>query len=116
MNLICFRKGQKGTKLESLEVKNKPHWITSFHMNVFVSYLSLFVFAPLQALKRTFKKLDHDVNIHEFLGARNQTIKGLSNHVAIFQAQLMVCHRRLSCWTNINRSENAEHFTFWKNH
>ncbi|CAN7041884.1 unnamed protein product [Brassica oleracea var. botrytis] len=81
-------------------------------MNVFVSYLSLFVFAPLQALKKTFKKLDHDVNIHEFLGARNQTIKGLSNHVAIFQAQLMVCHRRLRCWTNINRSENAEHFTF----
>ncbi|CDY26727.1 BnaA06g12950D [Brassica napus] len=62
-------------------------------MNVFVSYLSLILFSPLQALKKTFKKLDHDVNIHEFLGARNQTIKGRSNHVAIFQAQLMEFHR-----------------------
>ncbi|KAF8114334.1 hypothetical protein N665_0039s0097 [Sinapis alba] len=63
----------------------------------------------LEALKKTFKKLDHDVNIHDFLGARNQTIEGLSNQVAIFQAQLMECHRRLSCWTNINRIENTEH-------
>ncbi|CAG7869326.1 unnamed protein product [Brassica rapa] len=84
-------------------------------MNVFVSYLSLFLFSPLQALKKTFKKLDHDVNIHEFLGARNQTIKGRSNHVAIFQAQLMEFHRSLRpkvCWTNINKIENAEHLTF----
>ncbi|KAL0699677.1 hypothetical protein Bca4012_055799 [Brassica carinata] len=63
----------------------------------------------LEALKKTFKKLDHDVNIHEFLGARNQIIEGLSNQVAIFQAQLMECHRRLSCWTNIDRVENTEH-------
>ncbi|KAF3496110.1 hypothetical protein DY000_02055065, partial [Brassica cretica] len=63
----------------------------------------------LEALKKTFKKLDHDVNIHEFLGARNQTIEGLSNQVAISQAQLMECHRRLSCWTNIDRIENTEH-------
>ncbi|CAN6980033.1 unnamed protein product [Brassica rapa subsp. trilocularis] len=63
----------------------------------------------LEALKKTFKKLDHDVNIHEFLGARNQTIEGLSNQVAIFQAQLMECHRRLSCWTNIDRIENTDH-------
>ncbi|CAH8357260.1 unnamed protein product [Eruca vesicaria subsp. sativa] len=68
-----------------------------------------FFFARLQALKKTFKKLDHDVNIHEFLGARNQTIEGLSNQVAISQAQLMECHRRLSCWTNIDRIENTEH-------
>ncbi|XP_006416569.2 agamous-like MADS-box protein AGL65 [Eutrema salsugineum] len=63
----------------------------------------------LEGLKKTFKKLDHDVNINEFLGARNQTIEGLSNQVAIFQAQLMECHRRLSCWTNIDRIENTEH-------
>ncbi|CAH2036939.1 unnamed protein product [Thlaspi arvense] len=63
----------------------------------------------LEGLKKTFKKLDHDVNINEFLGARNQTIEGLSNQVAIFQAQLMECHRRLSCWTNIDRIEHTEH-------
>ncbi|WZY98197.1 hypothetical protein YC2023_070532 [Brassica napus] len=65
----------------------------------------------LEALKKTFKKLDHDINIPEFLGARNQTIESLSNQVAIFQAQLMECHRRLSCWTNIDRIENTEHLT-----
>ncbi|KAG2259469.1 hypothetical protein Bca52824_078763 [Brassica carinata] len=70
---------------------------------------SMDCFQQFYALKKTFKKLDHDVNIHEFLGARNQTIEGLSNQVAIFQAQLMECHRRLSCWTNINRIENTEH-------
>ncbi|XP_048638428.1 agamous-like MADS-box protein AGL65 isoform X3 [Brassica napus] len=53
----------------------------------------------LEALKKTFKKLDHDINIPEFLGARNQTI------------ELMECHRRLSCWTNIDRIENTEHLT-----
>ncbi|KAF8104252.1 hypothetical protein N665_0176s0062 [Sinapis alba] len=63
----------------------------------------------LESLKRTFKKLNHDVNIHEFLGERSQTIEGLSNQVAIFQAQLMECHRRLSCWTNIDRLENTDH-------
>ncbi|KAJ0257339.1 Agamous-like MADS-box protein AGL65 [Hirschfeldia incana] len=63
----------------------------------------------LEALQKTFKKLDHDVNIHQFLGARNQTIEGLSNQIAIFQAQLMECHRRLSCWMNIDREENTEH-------
>ncbi|KAH0877863.1 hypothetical protein HID58_065257, partial [Brassica napus] len=35
--------------------------------------------------------------------------QGLRNQVAIFQAQLMECHRRLSCWKNIDRIENTEH-------
>ncbi|KAG2303240.1 hypothetical protein Bca52824_031891 [Brassica carinata] len=68
------------------------------------------------SLKKTFKKLDHDVNIHEFLGERLLKFllslpprQGLSNQVAIFQAQLMECHRRLSCWTNIDRIENTGH-------
>ncbi|KAL0694834.1 hypothetical protein Bca4012_062014 [Brassica carinata] len=39
-----------------------------------------YCFAPLQSLKKTFKKLDHDVNIHEFLGERNQTIEVCINH------------------------------------
>ncbi|KAF3607332.1 hypothetical protein DY000_02045773 [Brassica cretica] len=64
----------------------------------------------LEALKRTFKKLGHDVNVHEFLGARNQTIEGLSNQVAIFQAQLIECHRSLSCWMNIDRRKSIEHY------
>uniref|UniRef100_A0A0D3CBC2 MADS-box domain-containing protein n=1 Tax=Brassica oleracea var. oleracea TaxID=109376 RepID=A0A0D3CBC2_BRAOL len=38
----------------------------------------------LEALKRTFKKLGHDVNVHEFLGA--------------------------SCWMNIDRRKSIEHY------
>ncbi|CAH2067240.1 unnamed protein product, partial [Thlaspi arvense] len=63
----------------------------------------------LEVLKKTFMKLDHDFNIHEFLGARNQSIEGLTNQLAFFQAQVMECHRRLSRWANISRIENIEH-------
>ncbi|XP_010539974.1 PREDICTED: agamous-like MADS-box protein AGL65 isoform X2 [Tarenaya hassleriana] len=63
----------------------------------------------LEALKKTFKKLDHDVNINEFLGARNKTAEVLSNQVAVLQAQITEIHRRLSCWGNIDRIENVEH-------
>ncbi|CAN7041878.1 unnamed protein product [Brassica oleracea var. botrytis] len=63
----------------------------------------------LEALKRTFKKLGHDVSKKRSLVMMNQTIEGLRNQVAIFQAQLIECHRRLSCWTNIDRIENTEH-------
>ncbi|CAH8381248.1 unnamed protein product [Eruca vesicaria subsp. sativa] len=55
------------------------------------------------ALKKTLKKLDHDVSIQEFLGASNQ--------VAISQAQVMECHRRISFWMNIDRIENTEHLS-----
>ncbi|XP_010428431.1 PREDICTED: agamous-like MADS-box protein AGL65 isoform X2 [Camelina sativa] len=64
----------------------------------------------LESLKKTFMKLDHDGNINEvFLGARNQTIEVLTNQVAFFQAQVMECHKRLSRWTDIVRTENIEH-------
>ncbi|XP_022724925.1 agamous-like MADS-box protein AGL30 [Durio zibethinus] len=62
-----------------------------------------------EALKKTFKKLDHDVNIHEFLGTSTQTIEDLTNQARLLQTRLSDIHRRLSCWTNIDKINNVEH-------
>ncbi|KAG8654132.1 hypothetical protein MANES_05G103601v8 [Manihot esculenta] len=63
----------------------------------------------LEALKKTFKKLDHDVNIPEFLGSSSQTIEDLSNQSRLLQNQLSEVHKRLSYWSNPNKINNIEH-------
>ncbi|XVF85912.1 hypothetical protein PTKIN_Ptkin17bG0155700 [Pterospermum kingtungense] len=65
----------------------------------------------LEALKKTFKKLDHDVNVHEFLGTSTQTIEDqdLTNQARLLQTRHSEIHRRLSCWTNIDKINNVEH-------
>ncbi|XVE91512.1 hypothetical protein REPUB_Repub01dG0016200 [Reevesia pubescens] len=63
----------------------------------------------LEALKKTFKKLDHDVNIHEFLGTSSQTIEDLTIQARLLQTRLSEVHRRLSYWTNIDKINNVEH-------
>ncbi|XVE53211.1 hypothetical protein DITRI_Ditri02bG0185800 [Diplodiscus trichospermus] len=63
----------------------------------------------LEALKKTFKKLDHDVNIHEFLGTSTQTIEEMTNQARLLQTRLSEIQRRLSCWTNIDKINNVEH-------
>ncbi|KAG8473221.1 hypothetical protein CXB51_035174 [Gossypium anomalum] len=63
----------------------------------------------LEALKKTFRKLDHDVNIHEFLGSSTQTIEDLTNQARLLQARLSEIHRRLSCWTDVDKINNVEH-------
>lgn len=63
----------------------------------------------LEALKKTFKKLDHDVNIQEFLGTSSQTIEELSNQASLFQTQLSEIHKRLSYWTNPDKIDSVEH-------
>ncbi|KAK6925022.1 Transcription factor, MADS-box, partial [Dillenia turbinata] len=63
----------------------------------------------LEALKKTFKKLDHDVNIQDFLGASSQSVEELTNQVRLMQAQVTEVHRRLSCWSNPEKIDNVEH-------
>ncbi|XP_059644085.1 agamous-like MADS-box protein AGL65 isoform X2 [Cornus florida] len=63
----------------------------------------------LEALKKTFKKLDHDVNIQDFLGTSTQSVEELTNHMRVLQAQLTEVHKRLSCWSNPNKIDNMEH-------
>ncbi|XP_071702531.1 agamous-like MADS-box protein AGL65 isoform X2 [Rutidosis leptorrhynchoides] len=63
----------------------------------------------LEALKKTFKKLDHDVNIQDMSGASSQSAEDLGNHSMMLQSQLADLHRRLSFWSNPDKIENIEH-------
>lgn len=62
----------------------------------------------LEALKKTFKKLDHEVNIPEFLGTSSQTIVDLSNQSRLLQHQLSELHKRLGLWHNIEKINSVE--------
>lgn len=63
----------------------------------------------LEALKKTFKKLDHDVNIQDFMGSSSQTLEDLTTQVRVLEAQLTGLERRLSCWNNPDKINNVEH-------
>ncbi|KAK4804774.1 hypothetical protein SAY86_004591 [Trapa natans] len=63
----------------------------------------------LEVLKKTFKKLDHDVNVHDFLGASSQTVEDLSNQVGLLQSQIAEVQKRLSYWSNPEKIDNIEH-------
>nr|AIZ95383.1 MADS37 [Erycina pusilla] len=54
----------------------------------------------LEALKKTFKKSDHEVNIKDYLGTSNQTVAELSNRLQNLQSKLSDAHEKLSYWTN----------------
>ncbi|XP_042501820.1 agamous-like MADS-box protein AGL30 isoform X2 [Macadamia integrifolia] len=62
----------------------------------------------LEALKKTFKKLDHDVNILDFLGTCTQTVEDLTNQSRLLQAQLSQVHKRLSYWTDPDKTNDLE--------
>ncbi|KAL8123569.1 hypothetical protein AgCh_011517 [Apium graveolens] len=63
----------------------------------------------LEVLRKTFKKLDHDVNIDEFLCSSNQSIEELSNHASMLRAQVADVHKRLSYWSDPDKIDNIEH-------
>ncbi|MCL7043242.1 hypothetical protein MKW94_013882, partial [Papaver nudicaule] len=61
----------------------------------------------LETLKKTFKKLDHDVNIQDFLGTSTQT--ELTNQSRLLQAQLADLRKRLSCYENLETFNIVQH-------
>ncbi|KAG4390698.1 hypothetical protein GLYMA_05G025700v4 [Glycine max] len=63
----------------------------------------------LEALKKTFRKLDHDVKIQDFLGSSSQTMEELSYQVKVLQAQITEVQQRLSYWNNLEKINNLEH-------
>ncbi|KAL6908090.1 hypothetical protein ACP4OV_002260 [Aristida adscensionis] len=63
----------------------------------------------LEALKKTFKKLDHDVNIQDFLGSGGQTVEELSSHLGSLQCQMADVQKRLSYWSEPEKVENIDH-------
>ncbi|KAK4263469.1 hypothetical protein QN277_028869 [Acacia crassicarpa] len=62
----------------------------------------------LEALKKTFRKLDHDVNIQEFLGTNSQTEEDLRNQSRLLQTKISEIRNRLSCWTKPDKINNVE--------
>ncbi|KAL2935209.1 Agamous-like MADS-box protein AGL65 [Bienertia sinuspersici] len=69
----------------------------------------------LEALKKTFKKCDHDVNIEDFVASSSQTAEELTNQAAVLQAQITEAHKRLSCWSNPDKIDNVEHLRQMEN-
>ncbi|PKU60077.1 agamous-like MADS-box protein AGL65 [Dendrobium catenatum] len=65
----------------------------------------------LEVLKKTFKKLDHDVNIPDFLGSSNQIIEELSSHLLNLKSQLFETQRKLSDWTDPDNVGSIEQIT-----
>ncbi|XP_018455205.1 agamous-like MADS-box protein AGL30 [Raphanus sativus] len=62
----------------------------------------------LEALKKTFMKLDHDVNISEFLERSKPTIEVLSEQVRFLQTHLSEIHTRLSYWTEVEKVDSID--------
>ncbi|XP_057479398.1 agamous-like MADS-box protein AGL65 isoform X2 [Actinidia eriantha] len=97
----------------------KPTLFLGEHSNIEEVLAKIFQLTPqerakrklesLEALKKTFKKLDHDVNIHDFLGSSTHSVAELSTQVTMMQAQFMDVHKRLSCWSNAHKIDNIEH-------
>lgn len=63
----------------------------------------------LDSLRKTFKKLDHDVNIQDFLGTSSQTIEDLAGQAKLLRTQLSEVHQRLSYWSNPDKINNVDH-------
>ncbi|CAA7019534.1 unnamed protein product [Microthlaspi erraticum] len=62
----------------------------------------------LEALKKTFSKLDHDVNVSEFLDRSKPTVEVLSEKARFLQTQLSEIHTRLSYWTEVEKIESID--------
>ncbi|XP_010551436.1 PREDICTED: agamous-like MADS-box protein AGL30 isoform X2 [Tarenaya hassleriana] len=62
----------------------------------------------LEALKKTFMKLDHDVNISEFFGRSKSTYEEVTNRAKMLQMQLSEVHTRLSYWTEPEKIDSID--------
>ncbi|XP_064944564.1 agamous-like MADS-box protein AGL65 [Musa acuminata AAA Group] len=65
----------------------------------------------LEVLKKTFKKLDHDVDIQVFLGSSTQTVEEITNHWSSLHGQLLDVQKRLSNWVDPDKIDNINHIT-----
>ncbi|XP_071904069.1 agamous-like MADS-box protein AGL65 isoform X1 [Coffea arabica] len=63
----------------------------------------------LEVLKKTFKKLDHEINIQEYLDGSAPSVEESCSQVRVLRAQLTELHKRLSWWSNPEKVEDIEH-------
>ncbi|XP_059303618.1 agamous-like MADS-box protein AGL65 [Lycium ferocissimum] len=65
----------------------------------------------LETLRKTFKKLDHDIGVQDFLDASAPSFEELLNQVNVLQSRFTNIESRLSWWSNpdkINKVEDLE--------
>ncbi|XP_013664918.1 agamous-like MADS-box protein AGL30 isoform X2 [Brassica napus] len=62
----------------------------------------------LETLKKTFQKLDHHVNIRDFISSSNPTTEDLSTRARILQDRISEIHGRLRYWTEPDKINNVE--------
>ncbi|XP_018481146.2 agamous-like MADS-box protein AGL30 [Raphanus sativus] len=62
----------------------------------------------LETLKKTFQKLDHHVNIRDFISSSNPTTEDLSTQARILQDRISEIHGRLRFWTEPDKINNVE--------
>lgn len=62
----------------------------------------------LEVLKKTFRKLDHDVNIQEYLDASVPSLEELRKQATVLQARLAEVHKKLSWWSNPEKIEDID--------
>lgn len=65
----------------------------------------------LETLRKTFKKLDQDVGVQEFLDASDPSVEELHNQVKVLQSRLTDVEKRLSWWGNSDKINKVEHLT-----
>ncbi|XP_020598002.1 agamous-like MADS-box protein AGL65 [Phalaenopsis equestris] len=62
----------------------------------------------LETLRKTFKNLDHDVKIEDFIGSSARTEEELTNHLQTLKAQLAELELRLSYWTDPGKVQSID--------
>ncbi|KAJ8536268.1 hypothetical protein K7X08_034669 [Anisodus acutangulus] len=62
----------------------------------------------LQTLRKIFKKLDHDIDVQEFLDASDPSVEELYHQVKVLRSRLTDVERRLSWWSNPDKINKVE--------
>ncbi|CAK8569238.1 unnamed protein product [Lathyrus sativus] len=62
----------------------------------------------LEALKKTFKKLDHDVVIQDFYGTSSQTVEDLHDQAKLLHTRISQIHDRLRHWSDIEKISGVD--------
>lgn len=62
----------------------------------------------LETLRKTFKKLDRDIGVQEFLDASDPSVEELHNQVKVLQSRLTDVEMRLSWWSNPDKINKVQ--------
>ncbi|XP_010318812.1 agamous-like MADS-box protein AGL65 isoform X1 [Solanum lycopersicum] len=103
-------------KLESLEVSLifittmcSPLAMLCCYFIIQVKVITMLM-VTLQTLRKTFKKLDNDIGVPEFLDASDPSVEELHSQVKLLQSRLTDVEMRLNWWSNPDNINKVEDF------